>query len=62
MHAFLNLATVLLAAVALPPTPSTAEAWPRRTVRIIVPLQGDREATLRHAGARNAWRRDGENP
>lgn len=31
-------AIALVAAFALSPTPSTAEAWPQRTVRIIVPL------------------------
>ena len=38
MHAFRSLAAALVAALALSPAPSTAEAWPQRTVRIIVPL------------------------
>lgn len=38
MHALHTLATVLLTALALSPTPLTAEAWPQRTVRVIVPL------------------------
>jgi len=38
MHAFHILAAALLAGLALSPAPATAEAWPQRTVRIIVPL------------------------
>jgi tripartite-type tricarboxylate transporter receptor subunit TctC len=38
MHAFHPLAAALVAAFALSPAPATAEAWPQRTVRIIVPL------------------------
>ena len=38
MHAFHPLAATLVAALAMSPAPSIAEAWPQRTVRIIVPL------------------------
>jgi tripartite-type tricarboxylate transporter receptor subunit TctC len=38
MHAFRPLAVALVAALTLSPAPATAEAWPQRTVRVIVPL------------------------
>jgi len=38
MHTFRALATALFAALALSPTPSNAEAWPQRTIRVVVPL------------------------
>jgi tripartite-type tricarboxylate transporter receptor subunit TctC len=38
MHAFHLLAAALVAALALSPALATAEAWPQRTVRVIVPL------------------------
>ena len=38
MHAFRSFAAVLVSAVFVSSAPSIAEAWPERTVRIIVPL------------------------
>ena len=38
MHAVHALAAALITVLSLSPTPSKAEAWPRQTVRIIVPL------------------------
>jgi tripartite-type tricarboxylate transporter receptor subunit TctC len=38
MHAFRRLAVTLVAALTLSLAPATAEAWPERTVRVIVPL------------------------
>jgi tripartite-type tricarboxylate transporter receptor subunit TctC len=38
MHAFHLVAAALVAALALSPAPAIAEAWPQRTVRVIVPL------------------------
>jgi tripartite-type tricarboxylate transporter receptor subunit TctC len=38
MHAMCCLAVALAAGLALSPTPSNADAWPQRAVRIVVPL------------------------